>query len=265
MDKPRIFLGSSGKQEKLLQALTRGLGDIAHVEPWTTSFNPGTSTLERLLELTREVDFAAFVFAQDDWTTSSPSASSQPQSGQASPRDNVVFEAGLFGGVLGMRRTFILHARRSEASERPPRPYMRALRRRDDAVGDEDHQPESPQSNRERRPHDAHRGRMVAVLIDRAHRKGAFRAEPPEDFARSQRRAGVVGPFMAGGWKPLGEILERGGEGEGRVFRHLLLLEGRATAGSECAAARRSRRDPAGIRRPRIRLLHDARGFGSAA
>ena len=107
MDKPRIFLGSSGKQEKLLQALTRGLGDIARVEPWTTSFNPGTSTLERLLELTREVDFAAFVFAQDDWT-SSPSA--QPNSGQASPRDNVVFEAGLFGGVLGMRRTFILHA-----------------------------------------------------------------------------------------------------------------------------------------------------------
>jgi hypothetical protein len=62
------------------------------------------------LELTREVDFAAFVFAQDDWTASSPQASSQPGSGQASPRDNVVFEAGLFGGVLGMRRTFILHA-----------------------------------------------------------------------------------------------------------------------------------------------------------
>jgi hypothetical protein len=110
MDKPRIFLGSSGKQEKLLQALTRGLSDIADVKPWTTSFNPGTSTLERLLELTQEVDFAAFVFAQDDWTASSPSASSQPGSGQASPRDNVVFEAGLFGGVLGMRRTFILHA-----------------------------------------------------------------------------------------------------------------------------------------------------------
>ena len=110
MDKPRIFLGSSGKQEKLLQALTRGLEDVAHVEPWTTSFNPGTTTLERLLELTHEVDFAAFVFAQDDWTTNSPPASPQPESGQASPRDNVVFEAGLFGGVLGMRRTFILHA-----------------------------------------------------------------------------------------------------------------------------------------------------------
>src|SRR5512145_3253710 len=110
MDKPRIFLGSSGKQEKLLQALTRGLEDVALVEPWTTSFNPGTTTLERLIELTREVDFAAFVFAQDDWTTNSPLTSPLPESAQASPRDNVVFEAGLFGGVLGMRRTFILHA-----------------------------------------------------------------------------------------------------------------------------------------------------------
>lgn len=110
MSKPRIFLGSSGKQEKFLQALTRGLQDVAHVVPWTTSFNPGTTTLERLLELTREVDFAAFVFAQDDWTTKSAPAESESAPGQASPRDNVVFEAGLFGGVLGMRRTFILHA-----------------------------------------------------------------------------------------------------------------------------------------------------------
>ena len=66
---------------------------------------PGAITLDRLVELSQEVDFAAFVFAQDDWTTTDA-----PPSGQASPRDNVVFEAGLFGGVLGMRRTFILHA-----------------------------------------------------------------------------------------------------------------------------------------------------------
>ena len=110
MDKPRIFLGSSGKQQRVLQELTRGLEDVAQVEPWTTSFNPGTTTLERLLELAREVDFAAFVFARDDWTTNSPPASDQSGSGQASPRDNVVFEAGLFGAALGMRRTFILHA-----------------------------------------------------------------------------------------------------------------------------------------------------------
>lgn len=109
MGKPRIFLGSSGKQEKLLQALMHGLRDIADVEPWTTSFNPGVGTLERLLELTRQVDFAVFIFAQDDWT-STPPGTSETLVGQASPRDNVVFEAGLFGGVLGMRRTFILHA-----------------------------------------------------------------------------------------------------------------------------------------------------------
>jgi len=106
--KPRIFLGSSGQQEKLLGALTRGLQDIADVDPWTTVFNPGVSTLDRLVELTREVDFAAFVFAQDDWTTKGTSG--DEASGQASPRDNVVFEAGLFGGALGIRRTFILHA-----------------------------------------------------------------------------------------------------------------------------------------------------------
>ena len=120
--KPRIFLGSSGKQAKLVQALTRGLSEVAKVEPWTTVFNPGVSTLDRLVELTREVDFAAFVFAQDDWTTNQADATA---SGQASPRDNVVFEAGLFGGALGMRRTFILHAKgaarlKQEAGQRLP-------------------------------------------------------------------------------------------------------------------------------------------------
>ena len=55
-------------------------------------------------------DFAAFVFAQDDWTAPTPGDPGKEVPGQASPRDNVVFEAGLFGGALGMRRTFILHA-----------------------------------------------------------------------------------------------------------------------------------------------------------
>ena len=109
MTKPRIFLGSSGKQAKLLRAITNGLQDVADVEPWTTTFNPGRSTLDRLVELSQQVDFAAFVFAQDDWTTTDTS-----EPGQASPRDNVVFEAGLFGGALGIRRTFILHANGSK-------------------------------------------------------------------------------------------------------------------------------------------------------
>src|SRR6476619_650212 len=109
MSRPRIFLGSAGKQAELVEAITRGLEDVADVEPWMTTFNPGRSTLDRLVELSREVDFAAFVFAQDDWTTTDAA-----ESGQASPRDNVVFEAGLFGGALGIRRTFILHANGSK-------------------------------------------------------------------------------------------------------------------------------------------------------
>jgi hypothetical protein len=109
MTKPRIFLGSSGKQAALLEAITLGLEDVADVEPWTTTFNPGRNTLDRLVELSQEVDFAAFVFAQDDWTTTDASAA-----GEAAPRDNVVFEAGLFGGALGIRRTFILHANGSK-------------------------------------------------------------------------------------------------------------------------------------------------------
>jgi len=110
MPKPRIFLGSSGKQVRLLKSLTNGLATVADVEPWTTVFNPGVNTLDRLVELTGEVDFAAFVFAQDDWTEPAGGDPGTAIPGQASPRDNVVFEAGLFGGVLGMRRTFILHA-----------------------------------------------------------------------------------------------------------------------------------------------------------
>ena len=87
MYKPRIFLGSSGQQAKLLQAIARGLDDVGDVvEPWTTTFNPGRSTLDRLVELSQEVDFAAFVFAQDDWTSTHAS-----EPGEASPRDNVVF------------------------------------------------------------------------------------------------------------------------------------------------------------------------------
>ena len=56
------------------------------------------------------------------------------------------------------------------------------------------------------------------------------------------------------------EILERSGEGEEGAFGHLLLLEGRTAPRPERAAAGRDGRDPAGVRRSRLRLLHDSGG-----
>jgi predicted nucleotide-binding protein len=181
MDKPRIFLGSSGKQRDLLEALTSGLADIAHVEPWTTSFNPGTTTLERLLELTHEVDFAAFVFAQDDWTSHRLPASDPTETGQASPRDNVVFEAGLFGGTLGMRRTFILHA---NGAKLPSDLLGLTCIRYSEATSEaEIINQKLRKGDRERGPRRAHRGTMVAVFTDGTQHTRAFCHKPLADLA----------------------------------------------------------------------------------
>ena len=246
MDKPRIFLGSSGKQEKLLKTLERGLDAVANVVPWTTSFNPGTTTLERLVELAHDVDFAAFAFARDDWTTVNTSAPAEG-SGQASPRDNVVFEAGLFGGVLGMRRTFILHA---SGSKLPTDLLgLTSIRYGDEtACGDARRQPEAPQGDRNRGAPRQCRRFLVAVLPDRAEPARAFRPEPAPHHARPRRRARAARPFLAGGRPAVGKILERSGEGEESAVGPLLLLAGRAAPRRQRAAAGRDRRIPARVR-----------------
>ena len=259
MDKPRIFLGSSGKQEKLLQALTRGLEDVAHVDPWTTSFNPGTTTLERLLELAHEVDFAAFVFARDDWTSTSPPARPFRGTGQASPRDNVVFEAGLFGGALGMRRTFILHANGAKLpsdllgltcvryGEATTPAEVRAVNQKlRNAIEDEGRVARIEglwwqYSLTERGPREPSAVSLLRISRDRA---GAL-----ELAGRSWQEDGSA----------VGALLERGGEGEEGALGHLLLLEGRTAPGPERAAVRRNRGDPAGVRRPRDRVLDHSR------
>ena len=88
-----------------MEAIARGLADIADVEALDDHVQPMAVDPRPPSGASQEVDFAVFVFAQDDWTTTD---ASQPS--QASPRDNVVFEAGLFGGAPGIRRTLILHA-----------------------------------------------------------------------------------------------------------------------------------------------------------
>ena len=56
------------------------------------------------------------VFARDDGTTNSPHASDPSGSAQASPRDNVVFEAGLFGAVNARTSGFSLRANAEDMS-----------------------------------------------------------------------------------------------------------------------------------------------------
>ena len=168
MDKPRIFLGSSGLQKKLLQALTRGLEDVAHVVPSTTSFNPGTTTLVRLFELAREVDFAALAFARDDWTAAGLPASPPMGSAGFSTRRCRLRSRPFRWST---RNAPNLHPPRErlEASERSPRAYMRTVRRSDKSFRDESRQPEASEGDRERGPYRTHRGPVVAVLPDGAH------------------------------------------------------------------------------------------------
>ena len=256
--KPRIFLGSSTQQAKLLSALTRGLEDIADVDAWTTVFNPGVSTLDRLVELTREVDFAVFVFAHDDWT--SKGAAPDPDAGQASPRDNVVFEAGLFGGALGMRRTFILHARgaklptdllgmtsiRYDPDTTPVivRQINQQIRKAIDAEGrisrlEGQWWQLSLTARTELEPS------AVSLLSITRDRTGALEV--------AGRSWDADGTLSARYWSEASkERIDPVGD--------LLLLEGRASAPPERPGTRRDRRDQARVGRSRERVLHDALG-----
>jgi hypothetical protein len=254
MNKPRIFLGSSSKQGKLLQSLARGLGEVAQVEPWTASFNPGTTTLGRLVELSHEVDFAAFVFARDDWTAASP-AHDGNGAGQASPRDNVVFEAGLFGGVLGMQRTFILHANGAKL----PSDLLGLTCIR---YAEEMNAAEMRAINQKLRKVIENEGRLNGIeglwwqfaLTERNS------AEPSAvsflRISRSRRRPGNLRPRVAVRWRLVCALLERGHAREEESARHVLLLAGRTPPAHQCAAPGRHWRDPRRSARSRDGTFH---------
>ena len=100
MDKPKVFVGSSSETREIVDALEAGLRDVAFIERWDVDvFRPGHFTLDELTRSVREVDFAIFVLGRDDVTESRGAL-------KPSPRDNVIFEAGLFTAILGRERTF---------------------------------------------------------------------------------------------------------------------------------------------------------------
>lgn len=100
---PILFLGSSVEGLAVAKHIQLGLkhSSVA-VQPWTTGvFGPGGVTIDSLMGQVDRCDFAAFVFGPDDQVTSRSTE-------YLAPRDNVVFELGLFMGRLDRNRCFIV-------------------------------------------------------------------------------------------------------------------------------------------------------------
>jgi len=102
--KPSIFIGSSSEALKLANSIKKELSRDFHVEIWNEHlFEIGEDTLSNLLRFIQCYDFAVLVLTGDDFTISR-------RKNFKSPRDNVVFELGLFMGALGKRRAFAVVA-----------------------------------------------------------------------------------------------------------------------------------------------------------
>src|SRR5262245_33519134 len=100
--KPRIFLGSSSEAAGVMRLLEGELSDRGFIPvPWVGALGLAQGTLSELWRLAHEVDFAVFVWSADSMIE---------DRGQRTwaTRDNVIYEAGLFAGVLSPARVFLV-------------------------------------------------------------------------------------------------------------------------------------------------------------
>src|SRR5262249_38143282 len=97
------FIGSSGKGLKIANAIQQNLRcDDIEATVWNQGvFEPGEITIESLVKALDDFDFAIFAYTADDLVVN-------VKSPIFSPRDNVLFETGLFMGHLGRFRTYIV-------------------------------------------------------------------------------------------------------------------------------------------------------------
>ena len=103
MDRPTLFIGSSTEGKEIANALRANLGADAEVTVWDEGvFQLGSTTIESLERELRSQDFALLVLTPDDVLLSRGES-------MAVPRDNVMFEWGLFTGCLGRERAFVVH------------------------------------------------------------------------------------------------------------------------------------------------------------
>ena len=101
--KPFVFIGSSSEGKAIAEDLKGLLDDgTIDVKIWSDGvFDASDTAIESLENMVRESDFAILVLTPDD-TVKSRGAHA------AAPRDNVIFELGLFMGALGRKRVFAL-------------------------------------------------------------------------------------------------------------------------------------------------------------
>jgi CRP/FNR family transcriptional regulator, cyclic AMP receptor protein len=107
--KPLLFVGCSVESLKIAQEIQLGLKhDDVEVVIWTDGvFGPSGIPLDDLLKMVNESDFAVFIVSADDAVISRNRE-------YHAPRDNTVFELGLFMSKLERSRTFIVREQDSD-------------------------------------------------------------------------------------------------------------------------------------------------------
>lgn len=101
--KPRVFIGSSSEGLEIATTLQAAIASFCEPTVWSQGvFGLGVNIIDQLLENATNAEFAILVLTPDDLTTSRGRRNS-------APRDNVLFELGLFMGMVGKTRTFIVH------------------------------------------------------------------------------------------------------------------------------------------------------------
>ena len=96
-----VFIGSASETLSIAKSIRDDLEADADVELWSEdTFESGDYTLEALIDQANRSDFGIFIVGRSDKTDSRGEEN-------LSPRDNVVYEAGLFHGVIGRKRTVL--------------------------------------------------------------------------------------------------------------------------------------------------------------
>jgi len=103
---PKLFIGSSVEGLEVARALQAELDfDDLEATVWTQAdFELSKGTLESLVKVAEEYDFAVLILTPDDIVQ-------KREDTKSTARDNVIFELGFFFGALGRERTFYVHSR----------------------------------------------------------------------------------------------------------------------------------------------------------